>query len=807
MKRLAMLAVVSAIGCGAPCLDSQPDGTHVRFDDPEAGLEGFVSHPWPSDALLRGRSLELRHFPNPTESSTLDDYLEIITFGTEAFGTTSAYYLGFSAGVDEGSLPADRTGALAANASIFLLEIDPDSPERGRRFPLRVRYSAAPSLYLEANHLILLPPYGVQLAGGTTYALVVTNRVTSGGEPIVASQHAHNALYDACEETTPSKIFSAFADLRRYFEDDGDVDPDDIAAAAVFTTQDAVAELRELAALAREQPALVPAEWASGEHHPRRWRYDAVVDLPGYQDGDIPYETLGDGGEFARDGDGRFTIDHYERARLGFSIPRVQTMPSAGWPVVLYSHGTGGSYESMFDSEVARLLAQRGIAAVGYDQTLHGPRAPPGTDPNITFFNIFNPVAARDNVRQGAADAVVLTSMIEGLRIPASVTEDGVEVRFDPKRIGFIGHSQGGLVGAGFAAIDERPKAFLFSGTAGILAITFLERKDFFDFKGRARDGARAPGGRGPGRVPPGPESDPDLHRSRGPDRLRTELPRRSAEGREPRLPARRGLPRLRVAGARPGGVRRGGAVPDRAADAPHPRRRGVHRSGAGVGRGHRERRDERGPGHRGADPVSGGDALPDLRQPGRAPALPGVHTQLAAGRSRQDPGGRVIATSARVVHVLTLSLWLGASIFFMAVAPTLFEVVSSRHEAAEFLTAALHLIDWFGLVAGPVLLVTLFTGWVPLQVPLRLRALVTIGMTVAVAASGQWVTPRLSELMAAMGRPLQDMDPAHETMVEYAQLHDVSSGLMLIHVAGALLLVVTAVLASRPKQRFGIEL
>lgn len=165
------------------------------------------------------------------------------------------------------------------------------------------------------------------------------------------------------------------------------------------------------------------------------------------------------------------------------------------------------------------------------------------------------------------------------------------------------------------------------------------------------------------------------------------------------------------------------------------------------------------------------------------------------------------LATSSRVLHVLTLSVWLGASIFFMASAPTLFDVVSSRHEAAEFLTTALAKIDVFGLIAGPVLLVTLFAGWVPLQVPLRLRAILTIAMTIAVGASGQWVTPRLMSVMAAMGRPLQDMDPASETMLEYSWLHDLSSGLMVFHVAGALLLVILAVLGSRPKKRFGIEL
>jgi hypothetical protein len=165
------------------------------------------------------------------------------------------------------------------------------------------------------------------------------------------------------------------------------------------------------------------------------------------------------------------------------------------------------------------------------------------------------------------------------------------------------------------------------------------------------------------------------------------------------------------------------------------------------------------------------------------------------------------IASSARIVHVLVTSLWLGASVFFMILAPTLFDIVSSRHEATEVITAALAKIDLFGIFAGPLLLVTLVAGWLPLQTPLRLRALITLGMTVAVGVSGQWITPRLVQIQAAMGRPLQDMDPTSVAMIEYDQLHTVSSGLMVFHVAAALLLLVLSVRASRPKRSFGIEL
>lgn len=478
----ALVFVAASVACGSPCLDPDvvPPST-VRVEDP-ANAKTFVAHPWPSDALVSRRGIWLRHFENPTESSTLDDYLKVISEETHAFATSAAMYVGFTGPIDPTKLPADPLAAAAKDAAVFVVDIDADSPERGRRIPLRMEYAEIASTYLEPYNLSMLPPHGIQLLGDTTYALVVTNRVTDpAGVALEPAPLAHNAMYGGCEDSTADSIFSAFAPLRAYLDDAEDFVREDVVAASVFTTQAAVAELRALASVARAQPAPVPTEWVSQGWNGARFRYDAVIELPGFQEGEVPYVALGDGGELARDDNGDYTVTHQETTRVGFAIP-ASPMPPDGWPVVLYSHGTGGSYESAFNGVVADLLARRGIATAGYDQTLHGPRAPPRTSPEITFFNLFNPIAARDNIRQGCADGVVLTTMLESMTIPGSVTDDGASVKFDPSRIIFLGHSQGGLVGSGFAAIDERPRAFVFSGLGAILSITLQERKDIVDF-------------------------------------------------------------------------------------------------------------------------------------------------------------------------------------------------------------------------------------------------------------------------------------------------------------------------------------
>jgi hypothetical protein len=165
------------------------------------------------------------------------------------------------------------------------------------------------------------------------------------------------------------------------------------------------------------------------------------------------------------------------------------------------------------------------------------------------------------------------------------------------------------------------------------------------------------------------------------------------------------------------------------------------------------------------------------------------------------------VATLARVLHVMLLGVWLGASLLFVAQASSILAIVGSRHMAGDVLTAALSLIDLFGVCASPVLLVTLFVGWGPLAVPLERRALGALVMAGAVLASRYLVTPRIEALKAEMSVRLEHMDPGHPSMHAYDSLHTMSSALMILHVAACFLMLIAAVRTARPKRSFGIEL
>jgi len=84
----------------------------------------------------------------------------------------------------------------------------------------------------------------------------------------------------------------------------------------------------------------------------------------------------------------------------------------------------------------AERLANRGVASIGFDQVLHGERAPPGTQPENTFFNFLNPVAGRDNARQSALDNVQQLRLVKRMVIADRHVPNEGDVFFDPARVG-----------------------------------------------------------------------------------------------------------------------------------------------------------------------------------------------------------------------------------------------------------------------------------------------------------------------------------------------------------------------------------
>lgn len=168
------------------------------------------------------------------------------------------------------------------------------------------------------------------------------------------------------------------------------------------------------------------------------------------------------------------------------------------------------------------------------------------------------------------------------------------------------------------------------------------------------------------------------------------------------------------------------------------------------------------------------------------------------------DPSG----TGARILHVVILAAWFGACLLVAAVlAPQAFQAIPSREIAANLVTVVVRTIDLFGMIAGPVLLVTLLLGWLPLGTPLKFRVFAVLLMTGATVASDRWLTPEMLALRhRTIGRPIQDLPIADPMRVELGRLHELSTGLFAAHALLALVLLVLAVAGSTPKRKSSIR-
>src|SRR5581483_11816927 len=129
--------------------------------------------------------------------------------------------------------------------------------------------------------------------------------------------------------------------------------------------------------------------------------YEGMYASPNFQVGTAPYLTTG--GQIVLDASGAPQVNRMENLRVAMTIPKGATMPAAGWPVVLYAHGTGGDWESFVGDgsgrEAARVTDAQGnvlarMAMVSIDLVNNGARVPAGTDVDLAFVNVDNIVAA-----------------------------------------------------------------------------------------------------------------------------------------------------------------------------------------------------------------------------------------------------------------------------------------------------------------------------------------------------------------------------------------------------------------------------
>jgi hypothetical protein len=527
------LAPLVALALALAPAAARAAGPTIAFTLPPADTtpSAFGSLPYPNDLyfdqgqpgdgdgtlLNAGASIGLGAAVITANTGSLEDALDLV----DGFGTTSAVYFFLDGPIDTASLPASPVLAPSLSDPVFCADAATATP-----IPIAIKFDVDTRI---PNLLAVLPLAGRPLAPETTYTCVVRRSVTGGGQPVepaadwvsVRDGTSANADADAIHDPMVAALGAA------------GVPAADIAGMTVFTTQATTRDIEAIRATVltglpvptadlASRPELIfdtPAELqallgrtpsalktiATGYFGTAQFQTadpngtGALADFPAPPDFvtcPIPCETTDE--RFTRDPGGTPIVLGTTQIPFTIVIPD-GTPPLGGWPVIIQQHGLGGQRDTVV--QFAEADAGAGFASIGIDAAAHGYRlfgctpaascsqdtannlggtaSPDGfadgtlfgfsvgfLATNLGFFQGFhNFLGIRDNFRQTYADLMSLVRLLHGHSIDAAL---GVPI--DDTRIFYMGHSLGGLMGAGFVPMEPDLQASVLNATGGGLA-------------------------------------------------------------------------------------------------------------------------------------------------------------------------------------------------------------------------------------------------------------------------------------------------------------------------------------------------
>ncbi len=485
-ETFTMLAMAGVLGCqgttpDGPVVPVATPGVQVMMDFTRGG--GFYAAPFPSEDLRTADGhVALPGFPNPANVGIVQQSLALVQADADGFAATAGVFFQLTAAPDVTRLP-DLHGSLGAGSTVFLVGVDTEAPDQGQRYPVGVRYEDDGGPSGAPHMLVVLPQQGVPLRPNTLYAAVVLKALhDTTGAPLGRSA-TMAAL--AAGVQPPGLTASAWDGYRRAVSSLGHsgVAVGDIAGLAVFRTESPTTRLGTLLAdaLARPLPT-VTAPLQRTDVFDGYCVYHSTLRMPVYQGGTPPYDTAG--GAWVLDAMGHGVLQREEEANLVVTLPRA-AMPASGFPTtVLIRTGAGGD-RPLVDRGVqvvhngpplvagtgpALYFARAGFAGVSVDGPLGGLRNTTHGDEQFLTFNVGNPAALRDNVRQSALELAILAHALDGITVDASdcpgLTASG-PVRFDTHRLALMGHSMGSTIAPLVLGVEPRYGAAVLSGAGG----------------------------------------------------------------------------------------------------------------------------------------------------------------------------------------------------------------------------------------------------------------------------------------------------------------------------------------------------
>lgn len=484
------------LGTGAPtAMWSVP-----RPSDGPSLANDFYRLPYPNDAHrdAQGRIDFSRHPKDPSPPFGFDllgRYLEKLA--TEPFSNSPSVVFRFDAALDFASLSGGGPQGRAR-----YVDLTPGD-RQDRALGLFYFLSGSRNRYVCGPWLSVRPPSGSPLAEGTYAVYLLQGLTDANGLEAKPSADLQAVLADAMPaDAALQRAWSLYAPLRAHLARKG-VPASQVLTASLFSVGDPQRLMRPLAQAVAQAPMPTAEAWVKCGSGPspctaggpdggleRACGTAATFDewhtrltLPIFQEGTAPHLTPEMGGGISAS----TTPVRTEQVCAALTVPKGQS-PDGGWPVVLYAHGTGGSYRSHADDGAGQSLAlaalpnvfgPQGIATLGFDQVGHGPRrgGRPEVSPDDVVYNFANPASARGTSAQGAADLHAVRRWL------ATQTGTG-EVPLDGNRVALWGHSQGATAGTLFLAGDRTVNGALLSGASASLVDSLTSKQSPKDIAG-----------------------------------------------------------------------------------------------------------------------------------------------------------------------------------------------------------------------------------------------------------------------------------------------------------------------------------
>ena len=499
----------SGVNCEASSMEEGPARFffEVPGDTPSAE---FFRLPFPNDARLtmQGRP-DLSGFPSPGTGvlgfDIVQTYVDAIETGQRGWGTNQAIFVRSSVPIDFETLEAndDADTPDINERTLSVVDITPDSPTYGERQPLFWQArggNGSAERYICQNWLAVRSFWGRPLRPDTTYALIIDDGVRASSGDALTQDPDFTAMLAADQPTDArlQRAWRAYEPLRTFVDAQPDLTADDLLVATVFTTQDPFTTTAQLREVVRGADPEITEAWTlcnegvtspcddglEGEAHRRgcfaaQSGFDELhtkISLPIVQRGQPPY--LDEGGGVAATP----SVERSEDVCVAMTVPDGPEMPKDGWPILVYAHGTGGTYRSGA-TRMAPLLSEitlpdgttTGVITLGWDQVQHFTRRGGSTqNPEPLVFNYANPPATRGNFIQGGADLHAIIAAIEELDIPEAISPTGEALKIDPTHIYFMGNSQGGTTGSLVLPFEPSVRAAILSGSGGGLILGLL---------------------------------------------------------------------------------------------------------------------------------------------------------------------------------------------------------------------------------------------------------------------------------------------------------------------------------------------